>query len=270
MSKYHKIRWSKNDEQELKKAVRNFNAKLRRLEKKDPQTYNKNTLPRFYDSKTDEFTNRISVRQMKELINTRQDLKRELNSLHRFTKRGSEKIVEVDITDDTLKLTKWQHSEMIRRVNFINKRRAKRLKEIEETEIFQNGKSLGYTRGQLGMGRIELKKFEPLTAFVESIDKYSLKDRWRSILKQSQLDYFNAKDYQLRINFIKGMQENYNPEDIKDVVEAIENMDIGEFLSRFYRDPDAWTWDYPPNEEEYKTYLNHLKTDWLEDFEIIH
>ena len=43
MSKYHKIRWNESDDQELKRVVRNFNAKLKRLEKKDPQKYNKNT-----------------------------------------------------------------------------------------------------------------------------------------------------------------------------------------------------------------------------------
>lgn len=270
MSKYHKIRWSKNDEQELKKAVRNFNAKLRRLEKKDPLNYNKNTLPVFWDKKTESYTERLTVGQMKELINTRQDLKRELNALHRFTKRGSEKIVEVATSDTTIKLTKWQHTEMLRRVNFINKRRATRLKQIEETEVHHAGKPLGYTRKDLGMGKLEMQKFNPMNAFSEGMDKYDLKSRFRSILNQSQLDYFNAKDYQLRINFIKGMQENYNPNDIKDVVDAIKNMPIEDFLKEFYKDPDAFTWDYPPNEEEYKQYLNQLKTTWLKDFEIIH
>ena len=101
MSKYHKIRWNESDEQELKRAVRNFNAKLRRLEKKDPQKYNKNTLPTFWDSVNETYTNRVSVGQMKELINTRNDLKRELNSLKRFSKRGSEEIVFIPTNDNT-------------------------------------------------------------------------------------------------------------------------------------------------------------------------
>ena len=34
MSKQHKIRWKQSDNQELARVVRNFNAKLKRLEKK--------------------------------------------------------------------------------------------------------------------------------------------------------------------------------------------------------------------------------------------
>ena len=86
MSKYHKIRWQDNDLKELQRVVRNYNAKVTRLKKKEPELY-KNTLPQFYDERTDSFTDKISVRQLKEIINTRQDLKRELNMLRRFSKK---------------------------------------------------------------------------------------------------------------------------------------------------------------------------------------
>lgn len=269
MPRYHKIKWRESDEKELRRVIKNFNSKLARLEKKNPQEYNKNTLPRFWDSKTETYTTRLSVRQMKELIKTRQDLNRELNALKRFSKKGSEKLVEIPNTDDNLKITKWQRTEMLRRVNFINKRRANRLKQIEETEVHQNNEPLGYTRGELGMGRIERKKFEPMAAFADSTDKYNVKARWKSIMKQSQHDYFNASDYRLRDNFLKAMTENYNPADVVDVVDAIKNMDIDEFLNKFYQDPDAWTWNYPPDREEYLTYLNQLKTDWLPGFGLV-
>ena len=67
MSKYHRINWRESDEQELKRVIRNFNAKITRLEKKNPQIYNKNTLPTFWDSETETYTNKMSVRQMKNL-----------------------------------------------------------------------------------------------------------------------------------------------------------------------------------------------------------
>ena len=88
MSKQYNIRWKQDDNQELRKAVKNFNAKISRLEKKDPQ--NKEALPE-----------KITVKQIKELISTRQDLKRELNALQRFSKRGAEKIIEIPDTDYT-------------------------------------------------------------------------------------------------------------------------------------------------------------------------
>ena len=107
MSKQNRINWRDSDKQELKRAVKNFNAKIKRLEKKNPS--NKNVLPE-----------KVSVAQMQELINTRQDLNREINALKRFTKRGAEEIVDVPGTDYNLKITKWQRTEMNRRAAIIN------------------------------------------------------------------------------------------------------------------------------------------------------
>lgn len=84
MSRRHNIKWQKSDSQDLSKAVKNFNAKISRLEKKNPEL--KNALPE-----------KVSVRQLKELINTRQDLKREINSLKRFSKKVLKKLKHTEI-----------------------------------------------------------------------------------------------------------------------------------------------------------------------------
>ena len=266
MSKYHKIRWNESDERELKRVVRNFNAKLKRLEKKDPQTYNKNTLPTFWDSENETYTNRISIRQLKDLIQTRNDLKREINALKRFSKRGAEEIVFIPTNDNNVYITKWQRNEMNRRVSNINKRKRYRLEQLESIELEHDGNKLGYTRKEFGMGKIEVNELKQLEAFNPSTERYNVKARFRSIMKQSQTDYFNAKDYALREKFLQGMQENYRENDIKEIVESIKNMDIKDFLNEFYKDPNAFEWDYPPNEEEYQNYLNKLKSAWLPNY----
>ena len=74
MSKYHKINWREEDTKELTRVVRNFNAKIQRLSKTNPGITN--LLPE-----------KVSASELKNLINTRQDLKRELNALKRFSKR---------------------------------------------------------------------------------------------------------------------------------------------------------------------------------------
>lgn len=249
MSKYHKIRWTESDNKELNKVVRNFNAKLNRLAKKDPQ--NKNVLP-----------DKISVRQLKELINTRADLKRELNSLRRFSKRGSEEIVIVPNTDYNVKVTKWQKTEMNRRVAIINRRRKHRLEELENLEVASRGETQGYTRGQLGMGKMEKVELHPMNSFTRRMTQSDVKYKWQSVLKQTQSDYFTQRDFMLRDNFIKSLEENYNPNDIKDVVSSINKMDIGDFLVKFNQDPDAFEWSYPPDEEQYQGYLSALKSTW--------
>lgn len=249
MSKHHKIRWTDADNQELAKVVRNFNAKISRLAKKNPQI--KNVLPE-----------KQSVRQLKELINTRADLKRELNALKRFSKRGAEKIVVVPNTDYNLTLTKWQKVEMNRRIGIINRRRKKRLEELENIEVESRGEAAGYTRGELGMGRLEKVELAPMNAFTRRMTQADIKWKWASVMKQSQSDYFNERDYQLRDNFIKTLQENYNTNDIKDVIDRINNMDIGDFLNEFHKDPAAFEWAYPPNQEQYEGYVSSLKATY--------
>ena len=248
MSKYHKIRWSERDSQEISRVVKNFNAKITRLSKQDPSIIN--ALPE-----------KISAKQLKDLINTRQDLNRELNALKRFSKRGAEKIVDVPNSEYGLQITSWQRSEMNRRIGIINRKRKSRLEEIQNTEMTSRGESLGYTRGQLGMGKAEEVSLRPMTAFYRTMGNTDLKKRWQSILVQSQSDYFTKKDFQVRENYIKGLKENYNEDDIKDIINKIENMDIKEFLNTFNEEGGTFEFAYPDPELE-KEYISSLRSTW--------
>lgn len=250
MSRQYNIRWKQTDSNELRKAVRNFNAKIDRLTKKNPE------LVAVFPEKT-------SVRQLKELIDTRQDLKRELNSLRRFTRRGSEEIVDIPESDYNLQITKWQKEEMTRRTAVINRKRKKRLEEIESMEMTSRGQKLGYTRGQLGMGKADEIALKPLKAFTPRMTRKDLQKKFKSIQLQSQSTYFNTKDEQFRQNYIKGLLENYNIHDIEDVVEKIESMDFKEFYNTFQAEGGTFEFHYPPDNEQYEGYLESLKATWL-------
>jgi hypothetical protein len=249
MSKQYNIRWRKDDSEALSKAVRNFNAKIDRLAKKNPQEAS--ALPE-----------KVSVRQMKELIDTRQDLNRELNALRRFSKRGSEKLVDVPDSEYNLKITKWQKNEMTRRVGIINRKRAKRLEEIEGMEVTSRGEGLGYTRGQLGMGRAEEAQLQPMRPFTAKMTRHDLKMKARAINLQSQSNYFNKKDEQFRRTYIETLRQNYNEEDIKDVIETIENMDFKQFYHKFQSEGGTFEFAYPGDDAQYQGYVNALKSTW--------
>lgn len=255
MSKYHKIRWTEQDTKEISRVVKNFNAKVSRLAKSNPEIAN--ILPE-----------KVSTRQLKELINTRQDLNRELNALKRFSKKGSEKIVVVPNTEYELKITKWMQTEMNRRVGIINRRRKQRLDELVNTEMTSRGQKLGYTRGQLGMGKATEVALQPMNAFYRTMGNRDLKKRWQSILHQSQSDYFTKKDYQVRDNYIKGLIENYDYENIKDIIQAIEKMDIKDFLKTFEEEGGTFEFASPNGaldlkQAEYEGYESALRATWL-------
>ena len=73
------IRYDKKLQQEIYRTVSNFNAKVRRLKKQGNEL-----LPE-----------RATVSELKRTSTSRRDLRRELNRLKRFSRRGAEKVISV-------------------------------------------------------------------------------------------------------------------------------------------------------------------------------
>ena len=246
MSKQHKIKWRESDTKELNRAVKNFNAKLNRLAK----TSNNIILPE-----------KVKVSELKKLINTRQDLTREINMLKRFSKKGSEKAVVIEGNENNLIITKWQKTEMNRRVGIINRKRKERFELLQDLEVYSRGQSLGYKKGDIGMGRVAEHTLKPMNAFTKSMSKGDLRAKWKAIMKESPSDFFTETDYRLKQNYIDTMLRNYNEEDVKDIIEVINNMDIKDFIVKFEQEQDVFDWNYP-DEEKYTQYLSTLKSIW--------
>ena len=251
MGKQHKIRWQEADKKELAKAVKNFNAKISRLEKKiDPKL--KNALPE-----------RVTMKKVKELIYTRKDLERELDSLHRFTDRGSEQLVTIPDNDYNLQITKWQKDDMKRRKAIINRRRNKKAKEIAEIEMTSRGEKLGYKRGQIGMRKIDENALKPINAFTPKMTRTSLKRKYDVLKNEARDVYWKESDDIMKERFINSILENYNPNDVQDVVKEIENMNFKEFYKIYHAEGGTFDPNYPPNALEYQKYLTTLKATWL-------
>lgn len=251
MRKQYQIRWRDSDTQDLKKAVRNFNAKIRRLEKKNPD--NAQYLP-----------DKIKYNEMKNLIKTRQDLNREINALKRFSKRGAEQIVTLPDTDYNIKATKWQKTELNRRAGVINRKREKRLADLESTQLKRGGKELGYTQGQLGMGEAEKVGLKPFNPTTPKMTQSGFKKKWLSALKESQSQYWTEKDMQLKDRYIDSLSRYYNTNDITDVIETIRGMDFNEFYEKFRAEDGQFEFGSPPGlgSAEYEAYVEELHTIW--------
>ena len=256
MSKQYKIKWTQQDLNELNRVVKNYNSKITRLSKKDPSI--KNILPE-----------KVATADLKELIKTRQDLNRELNALKRFSKRGAEMIVDVPNTQYNVKITKWQLTEMNRRVGIINRKRNARLKAIQEVELKAGGESLGYTQGQLGMQPAEVNSLSPMSAFIPTMTQRDVNMRFKSIRRQVQDEYFSVKDEQARQNFINSIRQNYQimgmqgvPPEIMEVLDKIKNMSLKEFMANFRQTGSTFELNYP-DKEKYWEFVNQLRADWL-------
>ena len=262
MPRQYNIKWREQDEKELRRVVRNFNDKLRRLVKKNPA--NSNILPQFWNEKTQEFENRISIDQIKELIDTRQDYNRQLNMLKRFSRRGAERIVETG-SDYGAKTTKWQEQEQKRLVQTINRRRKVRLETLNAVEMMNASGMLGYTLGQMfGMGLAEQNKLKPTQAFTRGQTQKDIKWKWRALQAEVKDTYYNERDEMLKNNYIKALTENFDVNDIKDVIANIRSMGSDEFYLKFEAKGDAFEWAYPPKKgtPEYNDYVSELRGYW--------
>lgn len=266
MSKQYNIKWREQEEKELRRVVRNFNDKLRRLVKENPE--NRNILPQFWNEQTQQFESRITIQNLKELIQTRADYNRQLNMLKRFSKRGAEEIIEAPTNEYGARTTKWQKSEMARMAQIVNRRRRERLENLENVKMLDSYGELGYTLGQrFGMGLASRNSLNPIKTFTRSQTQADLKQKVRALMRESASNYAKDRDLMLKENFINELRQNYNEADISDVIERIRSMDDDLFVLKFEARGDKFELAYPPDRgsEEYKNYVSELKGYWLRE-----
>ena len=87
------IRYDKKLDQEINRTIKNFNQKIARLEKQE-----KELLP-----------SKITKKDLKSSVYTRQELQRKLKELQRFSKRGAEDVIT---TRGGIRLTKYELNEI--------------------------------------------------------------------------------------------------------------------------------------------------------------
>lgn len=243
MSRTHSIRWRRSDEQELRRVVKNFNNKLSRIIKKNPEIAK--YLP-----------DRISYKDLRNNITSRQQLNREIASLKRFSVRGAEAIVK---SKTGLKTTKWERKEVGIQVAIINRERTRKRKILESEEATSRGQSLNMTRREMNsirMNELNKKKFD--------FDKIKKSDWERfkgTVKKQSHPDFQSEADLHLRENYIKGLIEVFGDnDDTNALIEEINKIPLKDFITKFYKEQEATVdFIYDPIEAERK--MKILKED---------
>ena len=134
MSKKYNMRWRESDRKELERVIKNFNAKLYRIEKNHPEIM-------------DYQPAKVSKKEILETITTRADYNRTIKNLQKFSKRGAETPVK---SSRGAKATQWAVDKYKQEQRTENIRRAKRRKELEEKEVKIGKKGTGIKRAQMG------------------------------------------------------------------------------------------------------------------------
>ena len=135
----------------------------------------------------------------------------------------------------------------------------------------QGSQELGYKLGQLGMGQAEENALRPTVAFTPKSNLRDIHKKFRHYMKESQSTYFDKIDERFRETYINTLKQKYNPEDIKEVVEAIKKMDYQDFYKEIQKEGGvraALEWAYPakPGSAEYNGYVEQLYDKWVPDW----
>lgn len=143
MPKQYQIRWSDVDKRELKRVVRNFNQKVRRLERQG-KAYLPDTL---------------SAKELENTINTRNELKNLINSLTRFNKRRNAGNSYVSANGEII--SQWEHNERVIKQRVAVGKISREISKYETESI----KLLGEVQSGTfkNMGSVKLQELERFT-----------------------------------------------------------------------------------------------------------
>lgn len=228
MSKQPSIRWRDRDRQELRREIKNFNARLSYAAKKNPDAAQ--FLPE-----------RMSMKKAVETIGTRQEYNRLIQSLGRFNAQSAE-IVK---SSRGASASHWQIDEFKRMQRAENRRRTMERKKIEEQEVKIAGKGQGVTRAQ--MGSISENALKPSQKKFNNLSQMEWDRAFKSMERLFNAQARKEQREKMRENYIRGLRNSgvlgAQPDlegvirsvDIDTFIETVETDEVATFA--FYNDP---------------------------------
>lgn len=202
------IRWSKDDRQNLQKAVNNFNAKIRRLKRKGYTD-----LPKMVSYEEYRGWKNLQDNEFSQEIFTRNQLNKIMKSLKSFTKKGAEKKVTLSSGET---LTSWEYNQ-IKSARKTARRLLNRNLEMQEWAK------------QFGMGTGEDEVTRKVLEGIENIENkkgYDFKRVKERLMSLSRYDREVQRAMVWRRNFENALDEldNYDNIDLlKEKMKTIKN-----------------------------------------------
>lgn len=222
MPKSSKIRWRERDTEQLAKKVKNFNAKLTRLTKKNPALAE--ILP-----------DRVSMKDLKGDITNRQEYNRVIKALSSFTEKGAEEVVTGKSGVTT---TKWQLQQVRKAVAIENRRRKKQADTLKTAPVTIGGKVYTNVRRMAGMQALQPLQVRLDTRSQTSWENFS-KYMERQMLGGGQAD--EQRYFQACVSCWSGMCSDQQVTLLKT---HMQQVGIGKCLKAYYNGVDELRPEY--------------------------
>jgi hypothetical protein len=222
-----RIRWGNSDAKKLANKVRQFNAKITRVEKKHPEL--KDILPKRI-TKEDKLKMTETIKE-----NKREFFNKELKSLDRFLKPGAENI---KTSKTGIVITSWELKEIKRKYNEAEKIKAKEREKAENMEATTQGKPIGLKRGE--MGSVRMNELKPKKEFdFDKIKKGKEWDLFKERVDKASIPKNQEKKWELyKENYLKSLNTVYG--DYADVVRNyVERLPAEQVVNVYYQEQEA-------------------------------
>lgn len=213
-----KIRWRESDLNTLQRAINNFNAKLYRTNKKNPD------MAQYMPS-------RVKKSDVIKSIGTRADFNRTINSLKRFSAKGAETVVS---SKRGAKATQWEKREFQLRKQRVNRARSIERKKVEQEDVLSRGKSTGSKRAE--MGTIKENELKPIKLNFENLSQKEWELKKTAIDRALDEGFQEFRKYNMKQNYIKGLE---NAGFSVDLIDVVRKTDIDTFVRMVRTDTEA-------------------------------
>lgn len=222
MPKSNIAKWRKVDEVRLKRLVKNFNAKIRRIEKNRPE------IAALQPPKENLKALRETLKGM-----SRVDINYQLKKMENYLKKGAELPYT---TKQDVNTTVWEKKEIDRAVRTINARNKALIQKYEPST----------TKGT--MGTIERNNLQPRKNRVNTIQPKDY-NRYVSNLFKQVMQNDVERNERYKENFLKAV-ENIMGENSK-LYQVVKNMDSDLLTKYYYTEPLLQlTFVYDPKDAE--------------------
>lgn len=229
MSKHPpKMRWTNADEELLKRTINNFNAKIYRIRRKNPQHEN---FPDYVENYLPKPLLSADVESLRGTIYSRNDFKKIINRYQRFSKKGAEDPIK---TKRSGKMTKWMQTEINIGNRTRNQIRANKKEELGEKPLTSRGEPVGGKRKE--QGDVWQEYLNPVEFDIQNKSNAEIERTLKAIDSEifDSNRLLSAQSY--KDNYLSTMDDFGYPEQLISLVESIP---VDVFYETTVTDTDA-------------------------------
>lgn len=214
---------SKDSEAELRKAVSNFNSKIKRLESVDREI---------------DIPEKESITAIKERVTNKWELNREIDKLQRFTQRDAEELIK---NKSGVVLSKWEFENLQREQKRLTAKLTREINRYGNITPKEFGKKQAATYAQMGDERLSNLKARKKAISNKSVlrsNRDQLKNL-QSLINKTNANFKTTKKQTFYDNYINGTMINlgyfvgYDPDKIEYIKSRLNELTPEQFNKAF-------------------------------------